>query len=302
MEIDSRLLRYFVAVAEELSFSRAAARLHLSQPPLSHAIRQLEDNLGVRLFERSSRHVALTPAGQALYKEARFLLQRNADVRQLVRRIHAGLEGEVKIGFVGSMLYRGLPAWLTHCQSRYPGVARALQELNSAEQIGLVARGGLDIGLVHANPVTDELTAETLLIEPFVLCLPAGHALAGNGHVDLAVLAGEPFIFFASALSPVYYELLLRMCLDAGFMPTVRYEARHWLSAVSLVAQGMGVSIVPRSLAACGLEGVAYLRFDHTQRSETQMIWARGSASRIVHNHLDLLRDWFAARAGPAAD
>src|SRR5690606_37493507 len=159
--------RYFVAVAEELSFSRAAARLHISQPPLSYAIKQLENALAVQLLSRSSRQVTLTPAGTALYNEALFLLQRNADVAALVQRIDAGSRGQIKIGFVGSMLYRGLPDMLRSCKARYPDVEHVLLELNSTEQIDLIKRGGLDIGFIHENPVAAEIASIDLLVEPF---------------------------------------------------------------------------------------------------------------------------------------
>ncbi len=187
MELDSRLLKYFVAVAEELSFSRAAQRLHISQPPLSYAIKQLEETLGTVLLTRSSRHVALTPAGSALYREALFLLQRNADVIKLIQRIDSGLHGQIKIGFVGSMLYRGLPDMLKRCKASYPDVEHVLLELNSAEQIELIERGGLDIGFIHANPVSARIAGIDLLAEPFSICLPTTHPLASKRSLVAAV-------------------------------------------------------------------------------------------------------------------
>lgn len=287
--IDTRLLRYFVAVAEELSFSRAAQRLHLSQPPLSYAIRQLEDNLGVRLLRRSSRHVELTAAGAALHREARFLLQRSTEVRELVQRIDAGLQGQVKMGIVGSMLYRGLPAIIGRCRHLYPNVDITLAEMNSAEQIELVERGGLDVGFVHANPLPSGLESATLLSEPFVLCVPASHPLAGGRSAGLADLAGDDFIFFARSASPSYYQLLLSLCQDAGFVPRIRYEVRHWLSVVSLVAQGMGVAIVPSCMATSGLPDTVFLSFAHAARSQTLLIWKRDNPSGIVRNHREVV-------------
>lgn len=297
LDLDARLLRYFVAVAEELNFSRAAARLHVSQPPLSYAIKQLEEGLGARLFIRSSRKVALTPAGQALYREALFLLRVDADLRVLIKRIDAGLQGQLKIGFVGSMLYRGLAAVLGQCKRHYPDVDHALFELNSAEQIELISRGGLDIGFIHANPVPDGIASVTLVTEPFALCVPAGHALAGQAHVALGQFAQDDFIFFSRAFSPVYYENLLAMCADAGFTPAVKYEARHWLSVVSLVSQNMGVSLVPACLAHSGISGARFLPFDHAKRSITQLIWSPAAHSRVQENHIALIRQAFAASA-----
>jgi DNA-binding transcriptional LysR family regulator len=278
MDLDSRLLRYFVAVAEELSFSRAAARLHISQPPLSYAIRQLEEGLGARLFVRSSRHVELTAAGRALYNEAIFLLRRDVELRSLIARIDAGLQGQLKIGFVGSMLYRGLPQVLRDCKQQYPDVDHALQELNSAEQIELVVRGGL-------------------VEEPFAACLHRNHPLASQPEIALAELAQDDFIFFSRAFSPVYYETLLAMCLDAGFLPKVRYESRHWLSVASLVSQEMGVSLVPACLARSGIADIRFLPFTHVQRSVTSLIWSNSPSSRIKENHISLIRQAYAGQA-----
>ncbi len=294
MDIDSRLLRYFVAVAEELSFSKAARRLHISQPPLSYAIKQLEEALQAQLLLRNSRQVSLTPAGRELYREAVFLLRRNADLYGLISRIDAGLQGQIKIGFVGSMLYRGLPEVLNQCQAEYPAVEHALLELNSAEQIELVARGGIDIGFIHHNPVPDNVSSAKLSVEPFAICVPETHRLATRTQANLAELADEAFIFFSRAFSPVYYETLLAMCLDAGFLPKVRYESRHWLSVASLVSQNMGVSLVPACLSRSGMSGIRFLSFPHRQKSVTSLIWSATPSSRIKDNHITLIKQAYA--------
>ncbi|NYT60868.1 LysR family transcriptional regulator [Alcaligenaceae bacterium] len=293
MELDTRLLRYFVAVAEELSFSRAATRLHISQPPLSYAIKQLENALAVQLLTRSSRQVTLTPAGTALYNEALFLLQRNADVAALVQRIDAGSHGQIKIGFVGSMLYRGLPDMLRSCKARYPDVEHVLLELNSTEQIDLIKRGGLDIGFIHENPAAAEIASIDLLVEPFSICLPDTHRLAKQSSLKLGELAGEDFIFFSRLFSPSYYETLLSLCLRAGFYPKVKNEARHWLSVASLVSQGMGVSIVPQCLARSGLSGIRFLSFEHDSRSISRLIWASSSVKQITENYVGMAKQAF---------
>lgn len=297
MELDSRLLKYFVAVAEELSFSRAAQRLHISQPPLSYAIKQLEETLGTLLLTRNSRRVALTPAGSALYREALFLLQRNADVIKLIQRIDSGLHGQIRIGFVGSMLYRGLPDMLKQCKACYPDVEHVLLELNSAEQIELIERDGLDIGFIHANPVSAKIAGIDLLAEPFSICLPITHPLASKSSLALNELAADDFIFFARSVSPSYYETLLSMCLQAGFFPKVKNEARHWLSVASLVSQGMGVSIVPQSLARSGLSGIRFLVFEHQHRSVSRLIWSTSSNSPVKDNYIAIAKSVFKHQA-----
>jgi len=301
MELEPRLLRYFVAVVEELSFSRAAQRLHLSQPPLSYAIKQLEDILDVQLLTRTSRHVAPTPAGAALYREALFLLQRNADVATLIKRIDLGLHGQMKIGFVGSMLYRGLPDMLKLCKERYPEVENALLELNSAEQITMIERGGIDIGFIHANPIPPGISSMDLLAEPFSICVPATHPLANERSIELSQLSADDFIFFSRSFSPSYYETLLSMCLHAGFFPRVKNEARHWLSVASLVSQGMGVSIVPQCLARSGLSGIRFISFAHAQKSVSRLIWSPSPASLIKSNYIELAQNIFRQAATPPA-
>ncbi|WP_251863959.1 LysR family transcriptional regulator [Achromobacter sp. Marseille-Q4962] len=298
MDLDPRLLRYFVAVAEERHFSRAAERLHISQPPLSYAIRQLEENMGVRLLARTSRHVELTDAGQVLYREALTLLRQADEVRTLVQRVDAGLRGRLRIGFVGSMLYRGLPALLADMRAELPDVEHVLAELNSHDQIQAVRRGEQDLGFIHANPVPEGVMARDLIAEPFKVCLPASHPLAGRRRLRLAELAHEDFIFFARAASPSYYETVLSLCVGAGFMPEVRHEVRHWLSVASLVSQGLGVSIVPACLSRSGLAGTSFIDFEHTARSVSQVIWPGAGASPLQEKAMALVARHFGLEGG----
>jgi len=296
MDLDPRLLRYFIAVADERHFSRAAQRLHISQPPLSYAIRQLEETLGARLLDRTSRHVALTEAGHALYREAQGLLRQAEEVGTLVRRIDAGLLGRLHIGFVGSMLYRGLPALLADLRAALPDVEQVLSEFNSKDQIEAVRRGELDLGFIHANPVPREVGVRDLVAEPFVVCLPDGHALAGRRRIDLKALAADDFVMFARAASPSYYETVMSLCASAGFVPAVRHEVRHWLSVASLVSQGLGVSIVPACLARSGLAGTRFIAFRHEARSVSQVIWRQTDMPPMLQTVLRRVRQRYAPR------
>ena len=295
MDLEPRLLRYFIAVAEERHFSRAAQRLHISQPPLSYAIRQLEASLGVQLLERTSRHVALTEAGRVLYREAQALLRQSEAVGTLVQRVDAGLRGRLRIGFVGSMLYRGLPDLLASMRAALPDVEHVLTELNSHDQLEAVRRGEQDLGFIHANPVPSEVRTLDLVAEPFVLCVPDTHPLARRRRVALRSLAKDDFILFAREASPSYHETVLSLCVNAGFHPVIRHEVRHWLSVAALVSQGLGVSIVPACLARSGLAGTRFIAFDHQARSVSQVIWPTQVDSPLLRTAVRLVRKHYGA-------
>lgn len=296
--MDLRQLRYFVTLAEEKHFGRAAQRLSLSQPPLSYAIRQLEEELGAALFTRTSRHVALTPAGAALQREAEALLQRAEEARTLVQEIAAGKEGRLRVGFVGSMLYRALPRILGDFQARSPRIELVLRELNSVEQAAALRRDEIDIGFIHARAAPGGLDGFAYHAEPFVACVPAGHAQAsragGRRRLSLIRLQHEAFILFSRDVSPDYYQSIVATCLDAGFLPQVKHEVRHWLSVVSLVAQGMGVALVPRSLARSGLAGAAFLPIREGKvLSETWCVWRPARTDRqMVSEFLAVARSY----------
>lgn len=293
MDLEPRLLRYFIAVAEERHFSHAARRLHISQPPLSYAIRQLETQLGVQLLHRTSRQVSLTEAGRVLYREAQALLRQSEAVGTLVQRVNAGLRGRLRIGFVGSMLYRGLPDLLTAMRAALPDVEHVLTEQNSHDQLEAVRRGEQDLGFIHANLAPDEVQSLDLVTEPFVLCVPDTHALAHRRRINLKALADNDFILFAREASPSYHDTVLSLCVTAGFHPVIRHEVRHWLSVAALVSQGLGVSIVPASLARSGLAGTRFIAFDHTARSVTQAIWSKQTDSSLLHTAVQVLRHYY---------
>lgn len=301
--MELRHLRYFVALAEELHFGRAARRLSISQPPLSFNIRQLEDDLGVRLFERSSRHVRLTAAGLAFLVESRQILARADGARELVGRIAAGLSGRVQAGFVASMLYRGLPERLAAFQQAHPGIELVLRELNSSEQIEALHAGRLDAGFVHAPTVPEGLEGIEYLSEPFVCCVPEGHPQAGRRWADLAALAGEPFVLFAREASPAYYERIVSLCVDAGFTPLQRHEVRHWLTVLAFVAAGMGVALVPESLSRAGMGGLRFVALRNQRiRSLTRLLWAPARMTPALRALVSLVGGEDAAQRPGAAD
>ena len=280
--MELRHLRYFSVLAEELHFGRAAARLSMSQPPLSVAIQQLEESVGARLFERNSKIVRLTAAGHAMQRSAQKILSQAEDAAQEARNTAAGLVGRLRIGFVGAMLYRGLPQALRNLQARSPGIRVTLTELNSGDQVLELMQNKLDVGFIHTSRIPSELESRLLLSEPFMCCLSEGHRLAQASVIRPIDLANEALVLFAQSVSPDYYERVLSICADAGFTPDIRHQVRHWLAVVSLVSQGLGVALVPQALERCGLRGVVYRPLlNVSARSDTY-----GVSRRDAHNPL----------------
>jgi len=270
--MELRHLRYFVVLADELHFGRAAKRLHITQPPLSFNIKQLESGLGVQLFERGSHGVKLTPAGESFRHSAQMLLAEADQAARKARDVAAGVTTRIRIGFVGSMLFRGLPEQLGRFQADNPQVQTGLLELNSAEQIEAFSRGQLDLGFVHTTRLPSELSKSLYMSEPFVLCTPARQG--SRARPALPQLVREPLVIFARGVSPDYYERVMSLCNQLGLDPPVRHEVRHWLSVVALVSRGTGYALVPKSMTDSGISGVRFSAIPDTQiRSEVFMVW-----------------------------
>lgn len=286
--MELRHLRYFSVLADELHFGRAAQRLAISQPPLSVAIRQLEESIGARLFERNSKEVRLTAAGATLRDSARQLLRRSEEIAREARDVASGSAGHLRIGFVGAMLYRGLPQALRAFRKRHAGVRISLTEMNSAEQMAELLHDRLDLGFVHTHRMPQGLQQRLLLTEPFVCCLPARHALARRRVVALADLQEQPFILFARSASPDYHERILSICGGAGYQPEVRHEVRHWLAVVSLVSQDMGVALVPEALKRSALKGAVFRPLQEAvAQSEAYGVWRSAPRNLLVERLLE---------------
>ena len=279
--MDLRKLRYFSVLAEEKHFGRAAQRLSLSQPPLSLAIRQLEEEIGARLFERTSRNVSLTAAGVALRREAEVLLRRTEETRLLVKAIADGKEGRLRLGFGSSMLYRGFPGILDAFQAASPDIELSVQELNSTEQIEALQRDEIDLGFIHGRDVPSRLEGFRYHAEPFVACVPRDHPCAGARTLRLSRLKDDEFVLFSRNVSPDYYQSIIATCLSAGFSPHVRHQVRHWLSVVSFVANGLGVALVPSTLKASDMAGAVFVPLREAKiLSETWCVWKAGGPQR----------------------
>lgn len=282
--MEFRHLRYFLALAEELHFGRAAKRLSISQPPLSLNIQQLEASVGAQLFVRNSREVRLTAAGLALVPKARALLDQAVEAARHVRDVQQGLVGHLHIGFVGAMLYRGLPQMLRQFEADHPSLQVSLHELNSQDQLIALTQDRLDLGFVHTTRVPPQLSRILVASQPFVCCLPVSHRLAPKQskkrRIALADLQGEPFAMVSRAVSPDYHERLISLCTGAGFHPDIRYELRHWLSVVSLVSQGLGVALVPEALQQSRLPDTVFVPLESESTPyDTYCLW------KTAHDH-----------------
>lgn len=246
-----RQLQYIVVLSEELHFGRAAERLNISQPPLSASIRQLEEDLGVALFERTSRQVRLTAAGRVFAERARRMLEDLQHGTALARAIAASPAGAVRVGFVPSMVFLGLPSILGAFTRACPGVQLELREMNSAAQLDALLEGRLELGFVHqfSLPGEDGLEGFRITRQPFVCCLPADHPLARRESVSLAELGREPLILFARERAPAFHDHVLGLFARAGSQPVVVHHIANWLTIMALVGHGMGVALVPNALA-----------------------------------------------------
>jgi DNA-binding transcriptional LysR family regulator len=286
-------LRYFLAVAEQLHFGRAAAALHISQPPLSRAIRALEQRLGVVLFARSRRRVELTPEGTRLLGEARRMLGQLERTVQEVRGMARGEEGRLRIGFVSLADYGVLPGLLKAFKSARPGIALALREMLSPEQAAALAAGELDFGLL-LPPVSDAEPLEHLVVqrERFVAALPSSHRLAaGKGKLAVSALAGEPFVMVPRDIAPGLYDIVTGLAAGAGISFNVAQEAIQMQTVVSLVSSGLGVAIVPGCIANLGRRGVVYREInDRHPRLDLWLAWPRGGLGTAARDFLALAR------------
>ncbi|WP_448252696.1 LysR family transcriptional regulator [Ottowia oryzae] len=292
--MELRHLRCFLAVADELHFGRAAERLAMSQPPLTVAIQQLESEVGAALLLRNSRGVRLTAAGAALVPRAQALLASASQAIGEAREAAHGLSGNLVIGFAGTMLYRGLPQMLRDFRAEHPRIKLSLREMNSGEQVIELQHDRLDAAFVHTSRVPAGMHQILVASQTFVACLPDHHALAGARSVKPSQLAGEPLALVARAVSPDYHERTLAMCSAAGFDPVSVHELRHWLSVVSMVAEGLAVALVPAALQQCGMAGVRYVPLSQKEaalpRYETRCLWSAARDQPALGLFLDAVR------------
>lgn len=292
--MELRHLAYFVAVAEELHFSRAARRVGISQPPLSQQIRALEDELGTRLLIRTNRRVELTEAGRLFLDEARDILARAERASRLVSRLGRGETGQLRVGFTTSLpLAPDLPRALMRYRQRYPEVDLRMQELTSQRQIDPLLAGDLDIGIMRPIALPDGLEAITLIREPLVAVVNA-HGPFGEDHgpLSLARLAEQPFVYFSAGAGTGLLDQFHALFARRGITPELVQEAGGPNTIISLVASGLGVSILPASFRHIRIDNVRYRALsDADAFSEVWLTHARHGLTAQARHFVALVRE-----------
>ncbi|MBV9389305.1 MAG: LysR family transcriptional regulator [Chroococcidiopsidaceae cyanobacterium CP_BM_ER_R8_30] len=302
--MELRHLHYFIAVAEELHFSRAAARLHIAQPPLSQQIQNLEAELGVKLFERTKRQVQLTAAGQLFLEHSYQVLAQIEQAVQSAQRVGRGEVGQLVIGFVGGATYGIFPDILRTFRTRFPEVELVLYELTTIQQIQALRERRIEVGF-GVRPLVEDSTLqfERIVQEPLMLVLPQIHPLASQSQVSLQAFAHEPFVLFPPRLGLGFYEQIISLCEASGFRPQIAQEAIQMQTIVGLVAAGFGVSLVPASVQMLHQPGVVYKSLTMPAPTvDLAVIWQCHNASPVLQAFLNVVREQASLKAEAVTD
>lgn len=288
--MELRTLRYFLAVAEELHFTRAAERLNISQPPLTKHIQQLEAEIGAALFERTKRSVRLTEVGTAFVPEARRLLAQHEVALRVVDRLKKGEVGRVRIAFVPAVIFMDIDTLVRRVEDTLPGVVTTWEEMTTVEQVEALSQDRIDLGFVQAPHDIGSMRCQVVARVPLVAALSSTHPLAGARQISLGRLRDDSFIVIPREIAPGFHDLVTATCMSAGFSPSVRHHAKHMLSIVSLVALGRGVALVPQTLARASLPGVVFkpLR-DLRADADYSVLWNPVNQSHALTTLLGLL-------------
>jgi DNA-binding transcriptional LysR family regulator len=289
--VELRHLRYFVAVAEELHFHRAAERLHMSQPPLSQQIRALESELGVELLWRNRRRVELTEAGASFLGEARAILASVQHAGEIARRVARGEVGKLSVGFVGSAMYATLPEILRAFRTEHPEVELQLRPFPTAPQLEALRDGRVDVGFLRPPVQRAGLEIETIQRETIVVALPQAHALAGAESVAITQLRNETFVLLARTESPGVYDSLALTLSELAGNPRAVQEADDMQTLIGLVAAGIGVALVPVSVSLLVRPGVVYTKLSgRAPTVELALAWRSGHVSPVAQAFLAVAR------------
>ncbi len=291
-QLELRHFTYFLAVAEELHFRKAAERLFISQPGLSRQIKQMEMIIGVPLFVRNKRNVNLTPAGLYLKKELEYIRNHIDFSIKQTRLINEGSEGEIRIGFLGSAMQTVIPELLIQSNKEFPGIQFSLEEMPNYLQVDAIEKDQLDLGFVRLSRVPNGLKMKTVYIDTFSLVVPKNHHLTIDTFKRIDQVSKENFVLFSSDYSSLYYDKIMSICEDKGFTPMVSHKSVHAQTIYKLVESGLGVAIVPTSLQYGFDLGVKFLEIPRIpQKTKLSVIWKennRNPALQQIKNLLEL--------------
>jgi DNA-binding transcriptional LysR family regulator len=285
-EFDLRQLRSFVVVAEESHFGRAAARLGIAQPPLSQQIRRLETKVGFALFDRGTRKVELTAAGQSLLETAYKMLEQASDGLESARRAGRGEEGVLRIGINPSLALTDLVRVLQSFRRENDRITLTFHEMTSQPQVGSLLVGDIDIGFLRETYAVQSLESRPLIDEPLVVVLPETHPLADCATVDIGKLAGETFISIPRQSGSALYDRIIAACRQSGFQPAIGPEAAEWPTIVALVGCGLGVALAPECVRRLDIPGVAYRSISPLVSTVVTMAWRQNDRNPIVQRFL----------------
>lgn len=298
--MELRQLRYFVAVAEERHFGRAAKRLRLSQPPLSAQIKGLEEELGVKLFQRSTRQVALTDAGRTFLERAEGILEAVEEAKEAAKGADEGVRGRLEIGFISSATLGLLPPAIRLFRERFGGVEIELRELTSAQQIDALYAGEIRVGLVRLPLRAPGIRFEPLQEESFLVALPSGHPLEALESVPLEAMVDQPLIFFTRQLMPSLHAQIVELFQRVGAFPNVVQHAVHLQTIVGLVASDVGLAILPEPAERLSREGVVYRSLDAPDATSwVGLARVEDDGSLLVENFASTVRE---VAGGKASD
>lgn len=290
--MELRHLRYFLTVAEEKHFGRAARRLRMTQPPLSRQIQELEAELGFELFDRARRQVELTPAGVVFLGRIRGVLEGLDQAVHEARRASVGEIGRVAVGYISSLAYSGITDLLRAFHEQFPKVEIALREMSPQAQLDAIKEGWIDVGLVRGAVDDASLASTCVARDPLVVVLPAEHRLAEQKRIPLRLLAGEPFVIFPRQRGPSFFDQIMSLCRDAGFTPRIVQEAPQ-LDILSLVAAGFGVAIMPGSIRRAHRKGLAIRPIVGAPRATLYIVWRADDTAPALREFIGFVRSTF---------
>lgn len=289
-QIEIRHFNYFLAVAEELHFRKAAEKLFISQPGLSRQIKQMEEILETKLFIRTKKKVMLTPAGQYLKSEVEFILNHLEVTQKQLKLIGAGSLGEIRIGFLGSAMQNVIPELLVKLQHEFPGIRTNLEELSNKAQVNAISKDILDIGFVRLARVPKGLQIQPVFEDTFSVVLPKDHVLTEKSFKGIHQLSEESFILFSQDYSPLYFDTVMSICEDAGFTPKISHKSVHAQTIFKLVENNMGIAIVPTSLQHGFQLDVKFITLKRIpQRAVLSVIWKSDNRNLALSHCMDLV-------------